>query len=102
MPYSTKVLEFKDTQKQIKALLEQRKQILQDMLPDIENAITSMMDWKSVKVNSIDATCGSILMSVENPAETVSHRYVFGVKLLEHDEFRIDLQFREEFKPSYY
>lgn len=99
MYYSEQVPKFKEAQKQIKVLMEQRKQILKDMIPDIQKAILSKMDWESLKVNSYDDHCGEILISVSNPKEGEhSHRYVFAVDLREHGEFYLNLQFREEYK----
>lgn len=98
MPYSENVLKFKELQKQHKALVEQRKQILEDFYPDIKKAILSKMDWDDLKLQSYDYNLGDIMIAVENPNEKEDHRYVFMVKLLENDAFYLDLQFREVFK----
>ena len=100
--YSEQILKFKDVQKQIKQLQEQRKQILNDLLPDLQKAILSKMDWHELKVNSYDYSLGSIMISVSNPAEKEEHRYVFAVNIREGDEFYMNLQFRQVFNPSYY
>lgn len=100
--YSTQILKFKEVQKQIKQLQEQRKQILDDFLPELQKAILKKMDWNELKLNSYDYSLGSIMISVSNPAEKEEHRYVFSVKIQERDEYYLDLNFREVFNPSYY
>lgn len=98
MNYSEQIPKFKEVTAQIKELVKQRNQILQDMIPDVKKAILSKMDWKELKFNRMDYNFGSIMVEVENPKEQEWHRYVFEVVPLQHDEFKVVLQFREEYK----
>lgn len=100
MYYSEQVPKLKEVWKQISDLQKQKDQIVKDMIPDIEKALLSKMDWDSVIINSFDASSSkSILMSVANPEEGEHDvRYVFAVDIRDKDEFWLSLQFREDFR----
>lgn len=100
MQYSEQVLKFKQVQEQLKSLLTQRNQIIQDMIPDVRRAILAKMDWEQITFSNIawDLLGSCIKADVSNPKEDCQHRYVFTVKLLKEDAFEVMLDFREEFK----
>lgn len=100
MQHSEQVPKFKQVQEQLKSLLTQRNQIIQDMIPDVRRAILAKMDWEQITFSNIDwdflGSC--IKADVSNPKEDYQHRYVFTVELLKEDTFKVTLDFREEFK----
>lgn len=97
MYHSPHVLRFKEVTEKIKNLTKERRDIMNDMRDDIVKALISKMDWDAVTIDSMDVGSEkSILISVTNPAEK-DCRYVFAVSLREHDEFYLNLQFRENF-----
>ena len=100
MQHSEQVPKFKQVQEQLKSLLTQRNQIIQDMIPDVRRAILAKMDWEQITFSNIswDFLGSCIKASVSNPKEDCQHRYVFTVELLKEDEFKVTLDFREEFK----
>lgn len=98
MQRSEQVLRIKLVQQQLKELEAQRDQIIKEMIPDVRRAILAMMDWEQVIFDNIgvDFLSESIKASVTIPKDP-GCRYVFTVKLLKDDCFKVELDFREDF-----
>jgi len=96
MHYSKQIVEFKKAQEQLSILKRQLRNILDCMLPDVQNAIKSMMDWPDIDAKNIDYVFGSLKINATTSIDP-NARYVFTIELKENDEFKIILDFREDF-----
>lgn len=93
---SKQILEFKKIQEQLSELKKQLRDTLDCMLPDVQNTIKRKMDWPDIDAKRIDYVLGSLKIDAETSIDPRA-RYVFTIKPMEHDEFWISLDFREDF-----
>ena len=95
--YSSKqILEFKKIKEQMLELKKQLRDTLDCMLPDVQKAIKCKMDWPDIDAKRIDYVFESLKVDATTSIDP-NARYVFTVQLRENDEFRIALEFRENF-----
>ena len=96
MYYSEQIVEFKKVQEQLSELKEQLRDTLNCMLPDVQRAIKRTMDWPDVDAKRIDYVFGELTIEARTSIDP-NARNVFTIDPKKGDEFKLLLQFREDF-----